>query len=87
MKIEYDAGVDALYIHVQEPVVPVARSVVVDEGRVVDLDASGNPVGIELLDVSEGVRLLDLVQRFGLVEVQEDFERLERLPPEQIAAG
>ncbi len=87
MKVEYDAAVDALYIHVQERGVPVERSVVVDEGRVIDLDAAGNAVGIELLDVSEGVRLLDLVKRFGLLEVRGDLERLERLSLDQIAAG
>jgi uncharacterized protein YuzE len=72
MKIEYDASVDALYIYVQPPLTPVDRSVIVDEGRVVDLDSSGSAVGIELLEVSEGVRLLDLVDRFGLFELQSD---------------
>ena len=50
MKIEYSADVDALYVYLQE--VEVARSVEPDDGIVVDLDESGDVVGVELLDAS-----------------------------------
>ena len=65
MIASYDDTADALYLRLREGV-PVARSVIVDEGRVVDLDADGHAVGIEVLGASEGVHLTELVERFSL---------------------
>ena len=50
MKIEYSASVDALYVYLQEAA--VARSVEPCAGVVVDCDASGEVIGVEILDAS-----------------------------------
>jgi uncharacterized protein YuzE len=65
MKVRYDTDVDALYVPLR-PDVPVSRSVVVDANRVVDLDETGEAVGIEVLGASHGLRLTDLADRYGL---------------------
>lgn len=65
MLVTYDSDADALYVYLQRST-PVARSVLVDEGRVVDLDESGGVVGIEILEPSNGVDLTDIIERFGL---------------------
>ena len=65
MKVRYDNDVDALYVPLR-PETPVSRSVVVDANRVVDLDESGDAVGIEVLGASHGLRLTDLADRYGL---------------------
>jgi uncharacterized protein YuzE len=61
----YDDQADALYLYLQDEA-EVARSVVVDDARVVDLDAEGRAVGIEVLGASAGVHLVDLAGRSGL---------------------
>jgi uncharacterized protein YuzE len=65
MKSTYDDEADALYLYLRDGI-RVARSVVVDADRNVDLGPDGRAVGIEVLGASHGVRLLDLVERFGL---------------------
>ena len=65
MRYTYDDEADALYVSLIEGA-DVARSVVVDEGRSVDLGADGSAVGIEVLGASAGVAVLDLVNRFDL---------------------
>src|SRR5205823_13149460 len=76
MKVRYDNEVNALYVPVRQGV-PVARSVVVDANRVVDLDASGQAVGIEVLGASHGFQLTDLADRYGLAEFAEDLLLVE----------
>ena len=51
MKIEYSEDVDALYVYLQEA--EVARSVEPGDGIIVDYDAGGTIVGIEILDASD----------------------------------
>ncbi len=53
MKFEYSKTDDALYVYFQE--VEVSRSEEADEGVVIDYDALGGVVGIEVLDASERV--------------------------------
>lgn len=65
MLITYDSSVDAAYIYLCEDP-EVARSVVIDEQRVVDLDEGGEVVGIEILEASSGFELNDIVERFHL---------------------
>jgi uncharacterized protein YuzE len=77
MKITYDDEADALYIYLREGV-PVWRSVVVDEDRVVDVDGLGEAVGIEVLGASHGVRLTDLIERFRLHAYLGHFRRIEQ---------
>ena len=59
MKIEYSKDVDALYIKLREA--KVADSIDVEEGVTVDLDKNRHIVGIEILDASEKLELLNLV--------------------------
>ena len=47
MFFSYDDDADALYIEITDS--PVARSQQFDEGTIVDLDDSGDVVGIEIL--------------------------------------
>jgi uncharacterized protein YuzE len=79
MRLTYDEGADAIYVYAREGC-SVARSEILDDGRVVDLDAEGHLVGIEILDASSsGVRLSDLADRFGLQDRRPGLEALERL--------
>ena len=59
MKIEYSKTADAIYVYFRE--VEAARSEDVQEGIVVDFDAQGQLVGIEILDVSSRLSVKDLV--------------------------
>jgi uncharacterized protein YuzE len=51
MKIEYDQQADAMYIRLKAGT--VAESEEVRPGVVLDFDAEGKVLGIEMLDVSE----------------------------------
>jgi uncharacterized protein YuzE len=51
MKIEYDQQADAIYIRLKAGT--VAESEEVRPGVVLDFDAEGKVLGIEMLDVSE----------------------------------
>ena len=50
MKIDYDKVADAIYFTVKSG--KVAKSIKVDDRLVVDLSATGDVVGMELLDAS-----------------------------------
>ena len=51
MKLEYDSKADAIYIRLKD--VAVASTPEVEDNLIVDLDAKGKMVGIELLFVSD----------------------------------
>jgi uncharacterized protein YuzE len=53
MRFTYDDEVEALYVHFQDDAA-VARSDVLEDGRVVDFDDSGRPIGVEILGTSTG---------------------------------
>jgi uncharacterized protein YuzE len=58
MIIEYDDEADALYIafdHIGP--VDARRQHLLDDRRIVDLDADGEPIGVEFLDYSAGIDL------------------------------
>lgn len=59
MKIEYSKKADALYVYFRE--VDVAKSQEIQEGVVVDFDAKGQLVGIEVLDASTRLSVRELV--------------------------
>jgi len=59
MKIEYSKAADALYVSFKQ--VEVAKSKEVEEGVVIDFDAEGHLIGIEVLDASLRFSLQDLV--------------------------
>jgi uncharacterized protein YuzE len=50
MRIRYDPSVDALYIRFKEG--KIADSDEVAEGVILDTDADGGPMGLEILDAS-----------------------------------
>ncbi|MCA0455505.1 MAG: DUF2283 domain-containing protein [Chloroflexi bacterium] len=52
--IEYDAQSDTLQIYLSDA--PIEESSELQPGLIVDYDAAGNIVGIELLDASEIVK-------------------------------
>ena len=56
MKIEYSKSADALYVCFRTA--EVARSEEVEEGVVLDLDAQGHLIGIEILDQLPGVEAI-----------------------------
>ena len=79
MRITYDTEVDALTIVVSRE--DVARTVDVGKGRMIDFDENGNLVALEILDVSAGIELADLVDRYDLRPVLEqlaDYVRMGR---------
>ena len=59
MRIEYSKSADALYVYFREK--EVAKSKEVEEGVVIDLDAEGHIVGIEVLDASKRLQPDELV--------------------------
>ena len=59
MRIEYSKSADALYVYFREK--EVAKSKEVEEGVVIDLDAEGHIVGIEVLDASKRLQPSELV--------------------------
>ena len=65
MELKYDKAADAIYIKLSD--MPYAYGKDLDDLRRIDYDADGNPIGIELLCVSEGVIPNDLPHR-GEVE-------------------
>ena len=59
MKLNYFAETDSLYIDLSE--LPSASSKEISEGVVLDYDAKGNLVGIDIDNVSRKVELKQLV--------------------------
>ena len=72
MKIEYSKNVDALYIRLREA--KINDSMDIEEGVTVDLDEKGHIVGIEILDASEKLDIVNLVNI-----------SIENLPLEKVA--
>jgi len=61
MKIKYDRKADAIYIRLSDS--PYAYGKDLDKERRIDYDANGQPRGVELLCVSDGVITDDFPQR------------------------
>jgi len=59
MKMKYDKDTESLYIDLSEK--PSAESKEVSEGVVLDYDAEGNPVGIDIDNAGSKVALEKLV--------------------------
>jgi len=59
MKIEYSKEADAIYVYFKEEY--VSKSKEIEDGVVVDFDANGQLIGIEVLDVSQRFSLSDIV--------------------------
>lgn len=71
MLVTYDSSADALYIYVRRDT-RVARSMLIDDGRVVDLDESDNVAGIEIISPSAGFDLEDIIEQFHLEGLREE---------------
>lgn len=65
IEFEYSPTADAVYIRLSS--LPYAYGRDLDDDRRVDYAANGDVIGVELLGVSEGVRLDDLPQ-WGVIE-------------------
>ena len=74
MKIEYSKSADALYVYFKQA--EVARSKEIEQGVVIDLDADGHVIGIEILDASVRIGIRDLVN-----------VSIENLPVEMVEQG
>ncbi len=61
-RMTYNKDTDTAYMYLREDV-PIVRTRNLDGSRLVDYAADGEPVGIELLDVSVGVNVDGLPQR------------------------
>lgn len=72
IEAEYDRESDALYLRLDDNA--VAGSVVLDAFRVVDIDALGRPVGIEILTPARHFDLADIGYRFGLESRRAELE-------------
>ena len=57
----YSEQADAAYVHLAEGQVATTESL--DDLRMIDYSGDGRVIGIELLDVSDGVDLRDIPQR------------------------
>jgi uncharacterized protein YuzE len=68
MKLAYYADTDSLYIDLSEE--PSAESQEVSEGIVLDYDAAGNLVGIDIDNASQKVHLKELTLSKLPTEVQ-----------------
>jgi len=60
MRIKVDLESDALYIRFSEA--SVSESEEVSQGLIVDYDAKGNPVGLEVLSIKERFDLAELLR-------------------------
>ncbi len=58
MKIEYSKRADALYVYFRHAM--VAKSKEIEEGVVIDFDAEGHIVGIEILDATQRMQSKEL---------------------------
>ncbi|MBS3167709.1 DUF2283 domain-containing protein [Candidatus Woesearchaeota archaeon] len=53
MKFEYDAGVDAGYIYLDNYKKTINKTIKLTEDVLMDVDKDGNVLGIEILDVKK----------------------------------
>jgi len=60
MRMEYDREADAIYVYLSDASYAYGKNL--DNERRIDYDADGNPMGVELLCVSDGVNMHDLPQ-------------------------
>lgn len=70
--VEHDSRADALTVNFSTD--DVARTIEAGGGRLVDLSASGRVIRIEILGVSGGFALADLVSEYGLADAFREVE-------------
>jgi uncharacterized protein YuzE len=62
MKVTYDQQADALYVELDDA--PVIRTVHIDRGTLVDLNAQGHLIGVELIRSARPWPLAMILNRF-----------------------
>jgi uncharacterized protein YuzE len=65
MTIDYDHDADAIYITLR-PGLQYAYGEDLDDSRRVDYGIDGQPIGIELLQVSSGIKVDDLPEQLAI---------------------
>lgn len=70
MRVKYDADADAAYVYLREGM-KVTRTQNLDGSRLIDYATDGEPIGVELLDVSEGVNLDGIPDRDAIAALLE----------------
>jgi uncharacterized protein YuzE len=64
MRVRVDRGADAIYLDLTDR--PIKDSAEVAEGIIVDYDAEGRIVGVEILDASKRTDDPDVLKQFSL---------------------
>jgi uncharacterized protein YuzE len=70
MKMKFDRKADAIYLRFSDK--PVAYTQKLDSMRYIDIDANDEPIGIELLCVSDGVNTDDLPHKAEVIRALDD---------------
>ena len=70
MRLEHDPDADAIYIHLRD--LPYAFGEDLDHERRIDYAADGQPIGVELLCVSQGVNVDDLPEKEAITRLLEE---------------
>ncbi len=72
MQVQYDPEADAMYVRVRESEGSI-RTERIDDRRLVDYNAGGDVVGVELLSVSLGVDLSGLPEGPRIADAMRSF--------------
>jgi uncharacterized protein YuzE len=70
MYLTYDQEADAVYVYFSDR--PVARTEELSDVVNVDYDSSGDEVGVEFLDVSQGIDLASVPRRSEVAQLLEE---------------
>jgi uncharacterized protein YuzE len=65
--LTHDEKADAVYIRLRDA--PYAYGEDLDASRRVDIGTDGLPIGVELLDVSDGINVADLPEQAAIAQV------------------
>ena len=69
--VSYDRAVQALYVRLSDKPYDHGRDL--DEDRRIDYAADGTPIGVEFLDVDQGVNLDNLPEHDAIAKALEPF--------------
>lgn len=67
MHLSYDKAADAVYVYFTRN--EIDHTDELSESTNVDYDANGDPVGVEFLDVSDGIDLGDVPRREDVIKL------------------
>jgi uncharacterized protein YuzE len=69
LHLEHDRKADAVYVRIKAAGERINRTKELDENRILDYAVDGSVIGIEFLNVSNGVDLSDLPHRAELMKL------------------